>query len=656
MNPAGGQPEAIEKLTDIYLKGGKQAVLLGVTGSGKTFVLANLIKNIQKPVLVISHNKTLAAQIYAELSCFFPDNAVEYFISYYDYYQPEAYLPQTDTYIAKDASVNEAIDRLRLRATASVVSRRDVIVVSSVSCIYNIGSPEVFRAGSIAIKKGDRMTPQSLARKLIDIHYTRNEIETAPGIFRIKGDSVDLYPAYESKRFFRIEFFGDEIEKISVISFPDFRTAGETDRAVIFPAKQYLIEKDAIPKAMESIEKELRERTEYFRNNGRLLEAQRLEQRTLSDLEMIDNFGYCQGIENYSRHLSGRPPGSKPWCLIDYFPEDFLVVIDESHATIPQIKAMEHGDRSRKETLIEFGFRLPSALDNRPLKFEEFSDLAKTALCMSATPALYEKQGAGPENIVELIVRPTGIVDPVIEVCPTSGQIDVIIKKAKETVERGERVIVTTLTKKSAEEFADFLRGEEMRVAYLHSEIKALDRVEILRALRLGDFDVIVGVNLLREGLDLPEVGLVMILDADREGFLRSETSLVQTAGRAARNLCGKVVLFADEMTDSMKRALSETGRRRKIQEEFNKRNGIVPKSIVKTREEIMAATSIAEVREKKQEEFFPEDESGNLSRIEIMEKIETLIREMKKAAEELEFERAAVLRDRVRKLKDKIM
>ncbi|MBN2364376.1 excinuclease ABC subunit UvrB [candidate division WOR-3 bacterium] len=653
MKPTGGQPKAIEEITNLFDSGRKEAVLLGVTGSGKTFVLANVIKNIQRPVLVISHNKTLAAQIYAELSCFFPDNAVEYFISYYDYYQPEAYLPQTDTYIAKDASVNEAIDRLRLKATASVVSRRDVIVVASVSCIYNIGSPEVFKAGTLVLKKGEKLTPQKFARKLIDIHYSRNEIETGPGTFRIKGDVMDVYPAYETKQFLRFEFFGDGIDKINVISYPDFRTAGETDEAVIFPAKQYLIEKDSIPKAIESIRIELAERKEYFKKSGRDLEAQRLEQRTLSDIEMIENFGYCQGIENYSRHLSGRPLGSKPWCLIDYFPDDFLVVIDESHATIPQIRAMEHGDRSRKETLIEFGFRLPSALDNRPLKFEEFRQLAQTTLYMSATPALYERERAGPKNTIELIARPTGIVDPVIEICPTKGQIDVILEKAKETVGRGERVIITTLTKKSAEEFADFLKGEDMRVAYLHSEIKSLDRVEILRSLRLGDFDVIVGVNLLREGLDLPEVGLVMILDADREGFLRSETSLVQTAGRAARNLCGKVILFADEITDSMARALAETKRRRKIQEGFNREHKIIPKSIVKTREEILAATSIAEVREKKPAGGYPEEPTEGMSRIDLIEKIEGLVKEMKKAAEELEFERAAVLRDRVKKLKE---
>lgn len=654
MKPAGGQPEAIEDLTRVFKSGEKEAVLLGVTGSGKTFVLANLIEKIQKPVLVISHNKTLAAQVYAELSCFFPDNAVEYFISYYDYYQPEAYIPQTDTYIAKDASVNEAIDRLRLKATASVLSRKDVIIVASVSCIYNIGSPEVFREGVVRVCKEEKLNPQKLAKKLVEIHYARNEIENAPGSFRIKGDVMDVYPAYEDRQFMRFEFFGDSVEKITMMTYPDFRTAGEIDEAVIFPAKQYLIEKEGIPRALDNIRKELVQRIEYFEIAGRNLEAQRLKQRTLSDIEMIENFGYCQGIENYSRHLSGRPPGSKPWCLIDYFPENFLVVIDESHATIPQIRAMEHGDRSRKQTLIEFGFRLPSALDNRPLKFEEFMGLARNVLYMSATPALHEKQRA-EDNIVELIVRPTGLVDPLIEVSPTKNQIDVILQKTRESVGKGERVIITTLTKKSAEEFADFLRQEDLRVAYLHSEIKSLDRVEILRSLRLGDFDVIVGVNLLREGLDLPEVGLVMILDADREGFLRSETSIVQTAGRAARNLCGKVMLFADSITDSMARALKETHRRRIIQEDFNRKNGITPKSIIKTRDEIMAATSIAEVREKKFSETFSDEEWASMTNIEIIEKVENLVKEMKKAAEELEFERAAALRDRVKKLKEKL-
>lgn len=655
LKPAGDQPGAIKVLTKGLLNNVKEQVLLGVTGSGKTFTLASVIENVNRPTLVISHNKTLAAQLYAEFASLFPNNAVEFFISYYDYYQPEAYLPQTDTYIAKDAKVNEIINQLRLKATASILSRRDVLIVASVSCIYNIGSPELFRKGSVELDIDKNITPQELARRLVTIHYTRNDLEISPGNFRLKGDIMEIYPAYDNKTALRIEFFGDQIDCITRISLPDYKKLGILNKAVIFPARHYLISQSNIDRAVENIEKELKERVKYFKRDNRLIEAQRLEQRTRSDIEMIENFGYCHGIENYSRHMSGRPPGSRPWCLIDYFPDDFITIIDESHASIPQVRAMEHGDRSRKQSLIDFGFRLPSALDNRPLKFEEFEDLLGQVVYMSATPSEYEKIRVGKINVVEQISRPTGLIDPEIEVWPREGQIDSILSEVRGMVEKNKRVLITTLTKKMAEELADFLHEEGINVTYLHSEIKSLDRVMILRNLRLGKFDVLVGVNLLREGLDLPEVALVIILDADREGFLRSETSLIQTAGRAARNLCGKVIFFADTMTKSMNKAIEETARRRKKQTAYNLQFNIEPRSIVKSKEEIMAATAIAEVSEKKDNTYLDDSTLDNLTKIEMMEKIVGLKNMMKNSAENLEFEKAAKYRDMIRYLKNKM-
>ena len=655
LRPSGDQPKAIKALTEGLSKNVKEQVLLGVTGSGKTFTLASVIEKVNRPILVISHNKTLAAQLYAEFASLFPNNAVEFFISYYDYYQPEAYLPQTDTYIAKDAKVNDVIDQLRLKATASILSRRDVLIVASVSCIYNIGSPELFKEGSIELDIDKNITPQNLSMKLVSIHYTRNDLDTSPGNFRLKGDIMEIYPAYNNKNALRIEFFGDQIECISRISLPDYRILENLNKTVIFPARHYLISQSKIDRAVVEIEKEMKGRIEYFNREKRFVEAQRLEQRTLSDIEMIENFGYCHGIENYSRHLSGRPPGSRPWCLIDYFPDDFITVIDESHATIPQVRAMEHGDRSRKQSLIDFGFRLPSALDNRPLKFKEFETLLNNVIYMSATPSDYEKDRAGEKNIVEQISRPTGLVDPEIEVWPREGQIDSILSEVRAMTKDEKRVLITTLTKKMAEELADFLHEEGINVTYLHSEIKSLDRVRILRNLRLGKFDVLVGVNLLREGLDLPEVALVIILDADREGFLRSETSLIQTAGRAARNLCGKVIFFADTITKSMKRAIDETARRRKKQIAYNIEFDIEPMSIIKTEDQIMAATAIAEVSEKKDKTYLEDKTFDNLTKIEIMERIVSLKTMMKNSAENLQFEKAAEFRDMIRHLKNKM-
>ncbi|MGC9365779.1 MAG: excinuclease ABC subunit UvrB [bacterium] len=653
-SPAGDQPGAIEKLCSHIENKVSSQVLLGVTGSGKTFTIASLAEKINRPILVISHNKTLAAQLYAEFSSLFPYNAVEFFISYYDYYQPEAYLPQTDTYISKDASINDYIDQLRLRATASLLSRRDVIIIASVSCIYNIGSPDLFKQGCVKVKVEDRVTPLQLARELTEVHYTRNDLDTSCGNFRIRGDVMEVYPAYDNKSLWRIEFFGNTVENISRLTYPDYKHLEKVEQVDIFPARHYLISPVNLRAALANIEKELEQRLNYFRKENKLLEAQRLEQRTLADVEMIENFGYCHGIENYSRHLSGREPGARPQCLIDYFPHDFITIIDESHVTIPQLRAMEHGDRSRKQTLIDYGFRLPSALDNRPLKFEEFTEIIRQCVFMSATPGEWEKNLAGRQNIVELIVRPTGLIDPLIEVFPREGQIDLILEEVQKQVDVGKRVLITTLTKKMSEELADYLHQEGVKVTYLHSEIKSIDRVKVLRNLRLGNFDVVVGVNLLREGLDLPEVALVIILDADREGFLRSETSLIQTAGRAARNLCGKVWLFADQITNSMQRAIDETSRRRVKQLAYNRKHNITPASIVKTREQILKATAVAEISDQKQD-YLKTDYGDNLTRLEIMEKIVNLQQQMKNAVEQLEFEKAAKCRDMIKELKIKL-
>lgn len=645
--PTGDQPEAIKALTAGVRGGERYQTLLGVTGSGKTFTIANAVANVQKPTLVISHNKTLAAQLYGEFRQFFPDNAIEYFISYYDYYQPEAYVAQTDTYIEKDASINENIDRLRLRATSSLLERRDVLIVASVSCIYGLGSPKDYREVLVFLNKGQWMERDVFLRKLVDIHYARNDLEFKRGTFRVKGDVVELLPAYEEKGV-RIEFFGDEIEKMSVIAPVTGKVLKEVDRLTIYPAKHFITTPPRLEEAMEKIEVELEGRLRELRGKNRLLEAQRLEMRTKYDLEMLREIGYCPGVENYSRHLSGREPGERPYCLIDYFPRDFLTIIDESHVTIPQIEGMYHGDRSRKETLVEFGFRLPSCLDNRPLKFEEFWALVNQAIFVSATPAEYEIEKC-KTKIIEQVIRPTGLTDPKITVKHTVHQVDDLLEEIRKRAEHKERVLVTTLTKRMAEDLADYLAQMDVRVRYLHSEIDAIERVDILRGLRLADFDVLVGINLLREGLDLPEVSLVAILDADKEGFLRSYRSLIQTAGRAARNVGGEVIMYADRITAAMRDAIAETERRRGLQLEYNRKHGIEPRSIVKSVDQVMRTTAVADSRELRK---VGEDQEEYSTSIEGMELIAKLEREMRESAALLEFERAAALRDRIRALK----
>ncbi len=639
----GDQPRAVQELTSALQGGQRFQTLLGVTGSGKTFTVANVIANLGKPTLVISHNKTLAAQLYGELKGFFPHNAVEYFISYYDYYQPEAYIPSTDTYIEKDTSINDEIDRLRLKATSSLLERNDVIIVASVSCIYGLGSPKDFRDLLLIVEKGIRVDQREILERLIDIHYTRNDIDFHRGTFRVRGDVVEIFPAYDVHAL-RVEMYGDEIEKIAVVDTLTGEVLEEKDRAAVYPAKHFVTTYPKLEAAVKAIEKELEERLAVFRAQGKLLEVQRLETRTHYDIEMMEEIGYCTGIENYSRHLSGRGPGERPACLIDYFPKEFLMILDESHATVPQVRAMYNGDRSRKETLVEHGFRLPSALDNRPLKFDEFEGMIHQAIFVSATPADYELQQCGGE-IVEQIIRPTGLMDPEIIVRPTKGQIDDLLGEIRSRVKRNERVLVTTLTKRMAEDLADYLAGVDVRVRYLHSEIEALDRVDILRGLRLADFDVLVGINLLREGLDLPEVSLVAILDADKEGFLRSERSLMQTAGRAARNIGGTVILYADTITESIRKVMDETNRRRELQAKYNQEHGITPESIYKTVEEVMSATAVADSRATY---VVSEKRLDSLSKMEKEEMIETLEREMMEAAEKLEFERAAELRDQL--------
>ncbi|MFQ5751305.1 MAG: excinuclease ABC subunit UvrB, partial [bacterium] len=597
-NPTGDQPTAIEELTNGLLRGDPYQTLLGVTGSGKTFTMANVIANIGKPTLVISHNKTLAAQLYGEFKSFFPKNAVEYFISYYDYYQPEAYVPATDTYIEKDTSINDEIDRLRLKATSSLLSRDDVIIVASVSCIYGLGDPEDYQHELLILKRGQRIDRDQILSQLVDSHYIRNDFEFVRGTFRVRGDVVEIFPAYEEEAL-RIEMFGDEIEQICLINTLTGELLSHQDMAAIYPAKHFVTPYQKIEKAIQTIQQELEERLDWFRGQNKLLEAQRLEMRTKYDVEMLRELGYCSGIENYSRHLSGRAPGQRPYTLIDYFPQDFLTIIDESHATIPQINGMYHGDRSRKETLVENGFRLPSALDNRPLTFDEFQSMVKQMIFVSATPAEYELEKS-KGVVVEQIIRPTGLMDPEIVVKPIKHQIDDLIAEIRECVARQERVLVTTLTKRMAEDLTDYLVGMDIRVRYLHSEIDALNRVEILRDLRLAEFDVLVGVNLLREGLDLPEVSLVAVLDADKEGFLRSARSLMQISGRAARNVAGKVIFYADTMTDSMQRTIDETNRRRKIQAKYNEEKGITPQSIYKTYEQVLSSTRVADAKASK--------------------------------------------------------
>jgi len=650
-SPQGDQPEAIRKLTESIRAGHRYQTLLGVTGSGKTFTMAHTIAALNMPTLIISHNKTLAAQLYGELKSFFPENAVEYFISYYDYYQPEAYIPQTDTYIEKDASINEEIDRLRLKATASLLERDDVIIVASVSCIYGLGSPKDYRELLVFVNIGEEKEIQELLRQLVNIHYTRNDIDFWRGSFRVRGDVVEIYPAYED-RVIRIEFFGDTVDRISIVD----PLTGEPLRdnlkqVTIYPARHFLTTRDRLLRAIDSIKAELEERLEELRREGKLLEAERLDTRTRYDIEMMLEIGYCPGIENYSRHIAGRAPGSRPSVLLDYFPKNFLVFIDESHVTVPQLRGMYRGDRARKETLIEYGFRLPSCLDNRPLFFEEFLQLAPQIVFVSATPGDWEIK-MSESRVIEQLVRPTGLVDPKITIKPTKGQIEDLLGLIRERVKKHERVLVTTLTKRTSEELAEYLAEFGIKVRYLHSEIQALERVEILRGLRLGEFDVLVGVNLLREGLDLPEVSLVAILDADREGFLRSKRSLIQIAGRAARNAAGEVILYADKQTDAMKAAIAETERRRSIQIEFNKKHHITPRSIKKAREEILETTSIADVITRGKTEKPPMPAVNIEDKLSLQDTIHELTKLMKSAAEMLDFEKAAFYRDEIKKLR----
>ncbi len=647
--PCGDQPEAIDSLAKGINRGYKHQTLMGVTGSGKTFTMANVIERVQKPTLVMAHNKTLAAQLCSEFKEFFPNNCVEYFVSYYDYYQPEAYIPSTDTYIEKDSSINEEIDRLRHSATAALFERRDVIIVASVSCIYGLGDPEDYTDLMLSLRPGMHKDRDDVIRKLVDIQYERNEIEFKRGKFRVRGDVLEIFPSNTADRAIRVEFFGDEIEKITEINYLTGEILGSMSHAAIFPASHYATTRTKMERAIITIEQELEERLKLLKSQGKLLEAQRLEQRTRYDLEMMTEVGFCQGIENYSRHISGREPGSSPFTLIDYFPDDYLMIIDESHVTVSQTGAMYNGDRARKESLVEFGFRLPSAFDNRPLNFKEFEDRMNQVIYVSATPAEYERKHSS--QIVEQIIRPTGLIDPEIIVRPVKNQIDDLIGEITARVEKQQRVLVTTLTKKMSEDLTDYLKELDFKVKYLHSDIDTLERMEIIRDLRLGIFDVLVGINLLREGLDLPEVSLVAILDADKEGFLRSETSLIQTIGRAARNSEGKVIMYADKITDSMRKAISETNRRRSIQMEYNEKHGITPKTIEKGIRDVIEITKVAEDDVKyhvsKDESFMTPDEINKL--------IDKLKKEMKTAASDLQFERAAELRDKIEELKDRL-
>jgi excinuclease ABC subunit B len=640
--PCGDQPEAIEELTKKILKGKRYQTLLGVTGSGKTFTIANVIAKVNKPTLVISHNKTLAAQLYSEFKEFFPENAVEYFVSYYDYYQPEAYVPQTDTYIEKDASINDELDRLRLSATSSLMSREDVLIVASVSCIYNLGSPSDYRQLLLFLELGEEISRDEILRRLVEIQYERDDIDFHRGTFRVRGDTVELFPAY-GKTSFRIELFGESIEKIYELDPLSREVITQLEKIAIYPAKHFVTTEPRLECAIKSIERELTERLCELRSQNKLLEAQRLESRTRFDIEMLREVGYCHGVENYSRHLTGRPPGSRPYCLIDYFGDDFLTIIDESHVTIPQLEGMYNGDRSRKQTLVDYGFRLPSALDNRPLRFEEFERLIKQVIFVSATPAEYEINKS--KEIVEQVIRPTGLLDPEIMVRPPTAQIDDLINEINKRAKRKERVLVTTLTKRMAEDLSSYLKDMNIRVRYLHSEIDTIQRVEILRELREGEFDCLVGINLLREGLDLPEVSLVAILDADKEGFLRSETSLIQVAGRAARNINGTVIMYAANVTYSMKKAIDETNRRRMKQIEFNKRNNITPQSIKKAIKE--GIESNRKARELVYNVVKQTDREYELATL-----IAHLEKEMELAARNLQFEQAAALRDQIEELK----
>ena len=639
-NPTGDQPQAIDYLAKGIEGGKKFQTLLGVTGSGKTFTMANIIQRVQKPTLVLAHNKTLAGQLYSEFKEFFPENNVEYFVSFYDYYQPEAYVPSSDTYIEKDASINDEIDKLRLAATASLVESRDTIVVASVSCIYGLGDPEDYENMIISLKLGMNQDRNSLLKKLITMQYTRNEMDFKRGTFRAKGDIVEIFPADESEKALRVDFFGDEIDKIEEINPLTGKKIAELQSVLVVPNSHYVTTSSKMQRAITTIEKELQEQIKFFKDKGKLLEAQRIEERTNFDLEMMRETGYCQGIENYSRHISGRTPGSAPFTLFDYFPDDYLLLVDESHATLPQVRAMYNGDHARKETLVDYGFRLPSAYDNRPLKFEEFEQRINQVVFVSATPGDYELEHSR-DRVVEQIIRPTGLLDPKIEVKPVENQVDDLIAQINERIEKKERVLVTTLTKKMAEDLTQYLTSLNMKVRYMHSDIKALERMEIIRDLRLGKFDVLVGINLLREGLDIPEVSLVAILDADKEGFLRSERSLIQTIGRAARNTNGKVIMYADELTDSMDKAITETNRRRAIQEKYNIEHNITPTTIKKEiRETIRASYKI---------------DNDNNSKLEnnetIEEAINRLTNEMISYAQNLEFEKAAKIRDKIKEL-----
>lgn len=647
--PCGDQPNAIDLLRKGINMNYKHQTLLGVTGSGKTFTMANVIERVQKPTLVIAHNKTLAAQLCSEFKEFFPENAVEYFVSYYDYYQPEAYIPSTDTFIEKDSSINDEIDKLRHSATASLIERRDVIIVASVSCIYGLGDPEDYYDLMLSLRPGMQKDRDEVIRKLVDIQYDRNEIDFKRGKFRVRGDVLEIFPSSSTDKVLRVEFFGDEIERISEVDSLTGEIYGQRSHIAIFPASHYATTKAKMEKAMITIEQELEERLRELKVQGKLLEAQRLEQRTRYDLEMMQEIGFCQGIENYSRHISGRTPGSAPFTLMDYFPDDYLMIIDESHVSVSQIGAMYNGDRSRKENLVEYGFRLPSAFDNRPLKFSEFEERVNQVVYVSATPAQYEKNHS--TQIVEQIIRPTGLIDPEIIVRPVKGQIDDLIGELSDRVKKKQRVLVTTLTKKMSEDLTDYLKELDFKVKYLHSDVDTLERMEIIRDLRLGVFDVLIGINLLREGLDLPEVSLVAILDADKEGFLRSETSLIQTIGRAARNVEGKVIMYADTITNSMSRAISETNRRRKLQMEYNIEHGIEPKSIIKGVRDVLEATKVAEESTK----YFIRGDEDSMSKEDLEKLIAKLMKEMRTAASDLQFERAAELRDKITELKRKI-
>ncbi len=646
----GDQPEAISEIVKGFREGCRFQTLLGVTGSGKTFTMANVIKELNRPVLVLAHNKTLAAQLYNEFKEFFPENAVEYFVSYYDYYQPEAYVPSSDTYIAKDSSVNDEIDKLRHSATAALFERRDVIIVASVSCIYGLGDPIDYNEMCVSLRPGMIRDMRDIQKKLVEIQYDRNDMNFVRGTFRVRGDTLEVFPAESSDTAYRVEFFGDEVDRISEVDPLTGGIKGIRNHICIYPASHYVISRDKMQRAIKAINEELCERIKFFKSEEKYIEAQRIEERTNYDMEMMSEMGFCSGIENYSRHLSGREEGSTPHTLIDYFPDDFITIVDESHVSIPQVGGMYNGDRSRKMSLVDYGFRLPSALDNRPLKFNEFEEKMNQMLFVSATPGRYEKEHS--ENVVEQIIRPTGLLDPEIEIRPVEGQIDDLIGEINKTVRKGWRVLITTLTKKMAEDLTKYLEESGIRVNYLHSDIDTLERLEIIRSLRLGEFDVLVGINLLREGLDIPETALVVILDADKEGFLRSETSLIQTVGRAARNAEGRVIMYADVMTDSIKNCVDETNRRREIQKKYNDEHGIVPHTIIKKVHEIIKATEAVTGRKSMKLEKDPE----SMSAAELKQLINDLGEKMRKLALELKFEEAAELRDEIKRLNEMLL